>query len=110
MQYRYTVPLVEKTRGELVETVYRGVITIVSSDGEIRYSVGNPNFKPSLRYSAKPFQLLPFVESAQNYSRIRNRTETCYKVVRYEEYVPGNEWSSGFVRHKTEKHSIHCPY
>ena len=30
----------------------------------------------------------PFVESAQNYSRIRNRTETCYKVVRYEEYVP----------------------
>ncbi len=52
----------------------------------------------------------PFVESAQNYSRIRNRTETCYKVVRYEEYVPGNEWSSGFVRHKTEKHSIHCPY
>ena len=52
----------------------------------------------------------PFVEGAQNYSRIRNRTETCYKVVRFEEYVPGNEWSAGFVRHKTEKHSIHCPY
>ena len=49
MQHRYTVPLVEKTRGELVETVHRGVITIVSSDGEIRYSVGNPNFKTSLR-------------------------------------------------------------
>ena len=27
----------------------------------------------------------PFVESAQNYSRIRNRTETCYKLVRFEE-------------------------
>ena len=63
MQYRYTVPLVEKTRGELVETVHRGVITIVSSDGEIRYSVGNPDFKTFLRYSAKPFQLLPTIES-----------------------------------------------
>ena len=52
----------------------------------------------------------PFVESAHNLSRIRNRTESCYKIVRYEEYVPGNEWTSGFVRHKTEKHSIHCPY
>ena len=52
----------------------------------------------------------PFVESAHNYSRIRNRTETCFKIVRYEEYVPGNEWSAGFVRHKKEKHSIHCPY
>ena len=45
----------------------------------------------------------PFVESAQNYSRKRNRTETCYNVVRFEEYVPGNEWTSGFVRHRTEK-------
>ena len=44
-----------------------------------------------------------FVESAQNYSRIRNRTEMCYEVVRYEEYVPGNEWFSGFARHKTAK-------
>ena len=52
----------------------------------------------------------PFVEIAQNYSRIRNRIETCFKVVRYEEYVPENDWSAGFVRHKTEKHSIHCPY
>ena len=63
MQHRYTVPLVEKTRGELVETVHRGVITIVSSDGEIRYSVGNPDFKTFLRSSAKPFQLLPTIES-----------------------------------------------
>ena len=52
----------------------------------------------------------PFVESAQNYPRIRNRTQTCYKLVRFEEYVPGNEWTSGYVRHRTEKHSIHCPY
>ena len=52
----------------------------------------------------------PFIESAQKYSRIRNRTETCYKVVRFEEYVPGNEWTSGYVRHRREEHSIHCPY
>ena len=52
----------------------------------------------------------PFIENSQTYSRIRNKTETCFKVIRFEEYVPGNEWTSGFVRHKTEKHSIHCPY
>jgi len=63
MQYRDTVPLVEKTRGELVETVHRGVIAIVSPDGEIRYSAGNPEFKTFLRSSAKPFQLLPTIEA-----------------------------------------------
>ena len=52
----------------------------------------------------------PFVESAQNYSRIRNRTETCFKVIRFEEYVPGNEWTSGYVLHRREEHSIICPY
>tara|TARA_Y100001970_G_C14259119_1_gene878131 strand:+ start:9934 stop:10170 length:237 start_codon:yes stop_codon:yes gene_type:complete len=52
----------------------------------------------------------PFVEESQNYSRIRNRTETCYKIVRYEEYVPGNEWSKGYVRHRSEKFTIYCPY
>jgi len=63
MQYRDTVPLVEKTRGELVETVHRGVIAIVSPDGEIRYSAGDPEFKTFLRSSAKPFQLLPTIEA-----------------------------------------------
>ena len=52
----------------------------------------------------------PFIENSQNYSRIRNRTETCFKVIRFEEYIPGNEWHSGYVRHKREEHSIHCPY
>ena len=52
----------------------------------------------------------PFVEHASHNSRIRNKTEYCYKVVKYEEYVPGNEFSSGYVRHRSEKHTIHCPY
>ena len=52
----------------------------------------------------------PFVENAHRYSRIRNRSETCYKIVRYEEYVPGNEWISGYVRQRSEKHTINCPY
>ena len=52
----------------------------------------------------------PFIESAQNHSSIRNKTETCYKVVRFEEYIPGNEWTSGYVRHRREEHSIHCPF
>ena len=52
----------------------------------------------------------PFIENSQIYSRIRNRTETCFKVIRFEEYVPGNEWTSGYVRHRREEHSILCPY
>ena len=52
----------------------------------------------------------PFIENSQNYSRVRNRTETCFKVVRFEEYVPGNEWTFGYVRHRREEHSINCPY
>ena len=52
----------------------------------------------------------PFVEHVSHNSGIRNKTEYCYKVVKYEEYVPGNEFSSGYVRHRSEKHTIHCPY
>ena len=52
----------------------------------------------------------PFVEHVSHNSGIRNKTEYCYKVVKYEEYVPGNEFSSGYVRHRSEKYTIHCPF
>ncbi len=52
----------------------------------------------------------PFVEHSHNYSRIRNRTQTCYQIIRWEEYVPGNEWTRGYVRSRSEKHTIHCPF
>ncbi len=52
----------------------------------------------------------PFVEGSHYHSRIRNRTQTCYKIVRWEEYIPGDEWHRGYVRSRSEKHTIHCPY
>ena len=48
----------------------------------------------------------PFIESSQNFSRIRNRTETCNKIVSFEEYVPGNEWTKGYVLYKKEKNQF----
>ena len=52
----------------------------------------------------------PFVKHTSHNSGIRNKTEYCYKVVKYEEYVQGNEYSSGYVRNRSEKHTIHCPF
>ncbi len=63
MQYKDTVPLVEQTRGSVVETVHRGAVAVVSADGQMLYSAGNPELKTFLRSSAKPFQLLPTIEA-----------------------------------------------
>lgn len=55
--------LAEVTRGNIVESIHRGHIVVVDNQGEIKASVGNPNFKTYLRSSAKPLQAVPIVES-----------------------------------------------
>jgi L-asparaginase II len=55
-------PLFEVTRGNIVESIHYGSITVVDSTGKLISSYGDPKAVAFLRSSAKPFQVLPFVE------------------------------------------------
>ena len=55
-------PLFETTRGQIVESVHYGSIAVVDSNGKLIASHGDPHTVAFLRSSAKPFQVLPFVE------------------------------------------------
>lgn len=55
-------PLLEATRGNLVESIHYGSIAVVDSHGKLLASCGDPHTVAFLRSSAKPFQALPFVE------------------------------------------------
>jgi len=55
-------PLLETTRGQIVESIHYGSIAIVDSTGKLQASQGDPQTVAFLRSSAKPFQALPFVE------------------------------------------------
>jgi L-asparaginase II len=55
-------PLFEVTRGDIVESVHYGSIAVVNSHGTLLASYGDPQAVAFLRSSAKPFQVLPFVE------------------------------------------------
>jgi L-asparaginase II len=55
-------PLFEVTRGSIVESVHYGSIAVVDSTGKLISSYGDPKAVAFLRSSAKPFQVLPFVE------------------------------------------------
>lgn len=55
-------PLFEVTRGRIIESVHYGSIAIVDSNGKLISSYGDPNAVVFLRSSAKPFQVIPFVE------------------------------------------------
>jgi L-asparaginase II len=57
--------LVEVTRGTRVESVHRGQVAAVGSDGSPVASVGDPATFIFWRSSAKPFQLAPFVASGR---------------------------------------------
>lgn len=56
------VPLVELTRGPIVESVHQGALVIVNSQGRVLASLGDPALVMHLRSTAKPFQLLPLIE------------------------------------------------
>jgi L-asparaginase II len=55
-------PILELTRGRVVESTHFGSIAIVDSTGKLLHSYGDPQTVAFLRSSAKPFQALPFVE------------------------------------------------
>ena len=55
-------PLLELTRGALIESRHFGSIAVVDSNGKLIHSYGDPHTVAFLRSSAKPFQSLPFVE------------------------------------------------
>jgi L-asparaginase II len=50
------------TRGQVVESTHYGAFVVVDSRGKILASLGDPKTVAFLRSSAKPFQVLPFVE------------------------------------------------
>ena len=55
-------PILELTRGRVVESTHFGSIAVVDSTGKLLQSYGDPYGVAFLRSSAKPFQALPFVE------------------------------------------------
>ena len=55
-------PVVELTRGGIVECVHYGAVAVVNADGGLLYSRGDPYLVTFPRSSMKPFQVLPFVE------------------------------------------------
>ena len=58
-----THPLVGTWRANVLECIQFGAIAITDTDGNLRGSVGDPQLVTYLRSSAKPFQVLPFVEA-----------------------------------------------
>lgn len=56
-------PLVELTRGAIVECVHFGAFAVVDVFGKLLCSAGDPDLITFPRSSMKPFQVLPFVES-----------------------------------------------
>jgi L-asparaginase II len=62
MNFSQCLPLVELTRGSLVESIHAGAIAVVDATGKLVASYGDPEMTAYMRSSAKPFQALPFIE------------------------------------------------
>ncbi|SFI33415.1 L-asparaginase II [Tindallia magadiensis] len=58
-----TVELVHASRNRFVENIYRGDVVVVNDKGDILFELGNGKKTTYWRSSAKPFQVLPFVEA-----------------------------------------------
>ncbi|MBL8057599.1 MAG: asparaginase [Anaerolineales bacterium] len=56
-------PLIEYTRGGLVESVHAGALAVADAAGRLVAAWGDPQAVVFLRSSAKPFQAVPLVES-----------------------------------------------
>lgn len=56
-------PLVELTRGGIVESIHLGALAAVDSDGILLAAFGNSDMVSFPRSSMKPFQALPLVEN-----------------------------------------------
>ena len=56
------LPIFEVTRGNIVESIHFGAVAVVDSSGRLLAWYGNPKTVTFLRSSAKPLQVLPFIE------------------------------------------------
>lgn len=59
---RSHIPLVEVSRGPIVESVHTGSLVISQPDGKILFSAGDSTSPVFLRSAAKPFQTMAFLE------------------------------------------------
>ena len=57
-------PVFELTRGKIVESIHFGAAAVVDAHGQLLARLGDPHLVTFLRSSAKPFQVLPFIERA----------------------------------------------
>ncbi len=62
MPFAQYVPLVETTRGGIVESIHFGAIAVCDPAGRLLAALGDPGAPVFLRSSSKPFQALPLVE------------------------------------------------
>lgn len=51
------------TRGSYVESIHYGYICVSDDTGKVLYNLGSPDAKIYFRSSAKPIQVIPFIES-----------------------------------------------
>jgi L-asparaginase II len=56
-------PVVEVTRGGIVESLHYGALAVVEAGGGMLAWIGDTELRPFLRSSAKPIQAIPLVES-----------------------------------------------
>lgn len=63
MPHPQHVPLVDVTRGTIVESTHYGSLAVCDPLGHLIASVGDPDAVVFLRSSSKPFQVLPLVEN-----------------------------------------------
>ena len=63
MAYPAYAPLLEITRGPIVESLHHGAVVICDTAGNLLAAAGDPNAITYLRSTAKPFQTLPLVEN-----------------------------------------------
>lgn len=57
-----SVELVHVYRGNKIESIHRGDVVAVDSSGKIVFQYGDPHKRTYWRSSAKPFQIVPFIE------------------------------------------------
>ena len=55
-------PIFELTRGETVESIHEGAVAVVDAHGRLLAWYGDPDAVTFLRSTAKPFQVMPFIE------------------------------------------------
>ncbi len=54
--------LVEHTRGPMAEIIHAGAVAVVTAQGKVLASVGDPHAMSFTRSTIKPFQALPFLQ------------------------------------------------